>query len=180
VLRLKQYYPFDWLVLGVSVEAQSDLERDLHPYVKDAVIGRISVGMNADASEVIEKARECRDEYQGRHIDDLVGQVQEYVGAGGRGTTGLKDTVRAINEQKVHILLLQEHYAAPGAECKNCGLLVAEVTETCPGCNESVQQVDNLVDLVVQKALELGSTVEVATEPEKLKPVDYVASIMYY
>lgn len=56
-LKLLQHYPFDWLILGSDVDAEHDLKADLHPYLKDRVIGEIHVRIDADAAEVLEKAR---------------------------------------------------------------------------------------------------------------------------
>jgi hypothetical protein len=39
---------------------------------------------------------------------------------------------------------------------------------------------DNVVDAVIQRAMELGSTVEVATEQDKLLPINCIGAILYY
>jgi peptide chain release factor subunit 1 len=179
-LRLLQHYPFDWLVLGVDVAHQNELQNSLHPYLKDRMIGYINVRLDAPAPEIIEAAEALREETESKHIDTLIGQVQEFAGAGGRGSIGLKDTLRAVNEQKVHILMVQDGFAAAGAECPNCGLLMPSDKATCEACNEATVPVANVVDSAVQKAFELGSTVEVAIEPDKLAPVENIAAILYY
>ena len=180
VLKLQQHYPFDWLILGTEAQYDGELQSSLHPYVKDSVIGTIRVRIDAPVSEVLEQAQEVREQAETQHIDQLMQQVQEYAGAGGRGTIGLKDTLQALNEQKIHILLIQEGYSAPGARCPSCGLLTPEQVETCPACSSQTEQVENIVDAAVQRALELGSTVEVATEFSKLEPIQFIGSIMYY
>ncbi|MBV9280989.1 MAG: hypothetical protein JOZ41_12985 [Chloroflexi bacterium] len=180
VLELQKHYPFDWLILGTEVETEADLEQSLHPYVKDKVVGSVHVRIDAPVAEVVEQAERVREQAEGELIDHLVQQIQEYAGAGGRGTIGLKDTLQALNEQKVHILLVQEGYQAPGAECPNCGMILAGQPDACPACNELPRPVDNVVELAIQRAIELGSTVEVATEFEKLEPIQNIGSIMYY
>ena len=129
---------------------------------------------------MVERAAAVREDAEAKLIDNLIQQIQEYAGAGGRGTIGLSATIEALNEQKVHILLVQEGFKEPGAECPNCGLLIAERRDTCPACNEPVKPVENIVDSAIQKAFELGSNVEVATEYDKLKPIQWIGSIMYY
>jgi peptide chain release factor subunit 1 len=180
VLKLLQHYPFDWLILGTEVQVQNEVEGSLHPYVKDRVIGHISVRMDADVAEIVERASELREEVENKHLDTLMEQVQEFAGAGGRGTIGLPATIDAINEQKVHILMVQENYSAPGAVCRNCDLLMTEQTTTCTACGGSAETVDDIVSPAIQRAFELGSTVEVATEPGKLDPVKSIAAILYY
>lgn len=180
VLKLKQAYSFDWLILGAEVQRQADLQSDLHPYLKDAVIGEIHVRIDAPTAEVVERAQEVREQAESQLIDNLISQIQEYAGAGGRGTIGLPDTLRALNEQKVHILLVQEGFASPGGECRNCGLLTVKDSGDCPACNEPVTPLEDVVDAAIQKAIELGSIVEVATELEKLSPIENIGSVLYY
>jgi peptide chain release factor subunit 1 len=180
MLRLLQHYPFDWLILGTEVEVEHDLRQHLHPYLKDRLIGEIHVRIDADLGEILAQVRELQEKTESRGIDDLIARIQEYAGASGRGTIGLRETLQALNEQKVHILLVQQGYSAPGAECRHCGLLVAEQVDTCPACNEPATPLENVVEAAIQKAFELGSVVEVATELGKLDAIQSVGSILYY
>lgn len=180
LLRLLQHYPFDWLILGTEVSVQREVEDGLHPYLKDRVVGHISVRVDAGIEEVVERATELREQTESDHLRDLMERVKEYAGAGGRGTIGLTDTLQALNEQKVHILLIQEGFTHAGAICDSCGLLVADEPGACPGCGEPTRAVPDIVGYAVQRAFELGSLVEVATEAGFLDEVENVASIMYY
>lgn len=180
VLKLEQHYPFDWLVVGAEIQDRNEVTDRLHPYVRDRVIGYISVRIDAPEAEIIEEARQVREEAESHVVHDLVERIQEYAGAGGRGTIGLKETLQAINEQKVHILLVQDQFVQPGTRCPDCGMLYAGEIDTCPACGGATEHVDNVVDAAVQKSLELGSQVEVATEPGVLEPIQSIGSIMYY
>lgn len=180
VLKLEQHYPFDWLILGMDVDAKHDLEAGLHPYVKDRVVGHISVRIDAPEQEVIDEARKVREEAEEHLIENLMKQVQEYAGAGGRGTIGLDHTLQALNEQKVHILLVQQGFSKPGSVCPDCGLLLSTQPDTCPACGGTVEKVDNVIDSAIQKAFESGSQVEIATSYEELEPIQCIGSIMYY
>lgn len=180
MLRLLEHYPFDWLVLGTEVQVEADIKSDLHPYLKDRLIGEIHVRVDADAAEILEKARQVREEAEARLIDQRMEQIQEYAGAGGRGTIGLENTLGALNEQKVHILLVQEGFTRPGAVSPGCGMLLGAQPETCPACGDHPTPVDDIVGAAIQKAYEDGSEVEVATEQGKLEPIENIGSITYY
>jgi peptide subunit release factor 1 (eRF1) len=180
MLKLDQHYPYTWLILGVEVDAKHDLLQDLHPYLKDRLIGEISVRIDAPLEEIVEKAHELRRRTEHEYLAHLMNQVKEYAGAGGRGTIGLKDTLQALNEQKVHILLVQENFSQPGRCCVECRMLLMHSGGECPGCGGQVVQLDNVVDAAVQRAIEDGSQVEVAIERDQLEPIDCIGSIMYY
>ncbi|MGI8826632.1 MAG: Vms1/Ankzf1 family peptidyl-tRNA hydrolase [Chloroflexota bacterium] len=180
MLRLKRAYPFNWLILGAEVQAETELKASLHPYLKDLVIGTIHVRIDAETAEVAAAAQDIEEEAESHLIDNLMSQIQEYRGAGGRGTIGLDETLRALNEQKIHIMLLQEGYSHRGAVCQNCGMLFGTETSMCPACNRDAIPVEDIVEPAVQRAFELGSTVEVATEQDKLVPIGCIGSVMYY
>jgi peptide subunit release factor 1 (eRF1) len=180
VLKLEQQYPFDWLIIGAEEQDRNEVTDRLHPYVKDRVVGYISVNIEAPEADIIEEARRVREEAEEHLISDLIGRIQEYAGAGGRGSIGLKETLQAINEQKVHILLVQQGFEQPGTRCPDCGMLYVGELTSCPACGGQVEHVANIVDAAVQKSLELGSSVEVATEFEALEPIQCIGSVMYY
>ena len=144
------------------------------------MIGVINVRIDATPAEIVEQARELSEEVEGRHIDDLIQQIQEFAGAGGRGTIGLKATLEAINEQKVNVLLVQEGYQHPGSKCPHCGLLMMEERDTCEACGQPAERVNDIVAEAIQQCLVLGAAVEVATEFEKLKPIQNIGAILYY
>jgi len=179
-LRLQKFYPFDWLVVGAEVQSETDVKNSLHPYLKDSVIGTIHVRIDAPNAEIVEHAQAAIERAESELIGNLVAQVQEFAGAGGRGTAGLSDTINVLNEQRVHILLVQQGYSAPGSICPNCNILMARKFDRCPGCDQPAVHVDNLVDYAVQRAYESGSVVEVATEEDALETVGCVAAILYY
>lgn len=180
VLKLEQREAFDWLVLGTEVDVEHDLAEDLHPYVKDRVIGRIHVRIDAPEAEVVEEARKVRDQAEEHLIDTLMRQIQDYAGADGRSALGLDDTLRALNEQKVHILVVQERYSQAGAVCPQCHLLLGEQRDACSACNSPTEKIDNVVDSAIQRAFELGSVVEVATEYQQLAPINWIGAILFY
>jgi peptide subunit release factor 1 (eRF1) len=180
LLRLLQHYPFDWLILGTEVQMQKETVDSLHPYVRDRLIGQISVRMDADTSEVVERAREVREQVEAGHLQALMNQVQEYAGAGGRGTIGLKETLGALNEQRVHILMFEQGLTVPGSVCTNCGMIYEGDLANCAACGGTVKSVPDVVDVAVQKAFELGSLVEVATEVGTFDPIQKIAAILYY
>jgi peptide chain release factor subunit 1 len=178
--KLLKRYPFDWLVIGTQEQYKPEVMESLHPYLKGRVIGIINARIDASAAEIVDQARAVAEGAEERRIDELLEQIQEFAGAGGRGTIGLKDTLQAINEQKVNVLLVQEGYSHSGSRCSACGLLMLEQKSTCDACNETPQPADNIVDEAIQQSLVLGAAVEVATEFEKLKPIQDIGATMYY
>ena len=180
VFELEQHEPFRWIVLGIEPEVEQDVERDLHPYIKDKVVAKIHVRLDATVDEIAERAAEARARAEDRLIDRLVDRIREGLGPGGHAAAGLADTVEALNEKRVHILVFQDGFSHPGAECPNCGMLVAEPVDVCPTCEHGTRRVDNVVDSGVQRAIEQRAQVEVAVDRGQLDPIHSIGAILYY
>ena len=67
---------------------------------------------------------------------------------------------QALQEQRIQTLVISEGYAAPGAVCDYCGYLSTSTEPECPICDGTMQPIQDIVDHVVGRALELG--VEIA------------------
>ena len=55
-----------------------------------------------------------------------------------------------------------------------------EQAEKCPGCNEPANPIEDVVGSAIQKAMELGATVEVATEDGKLDEIFGIGAVLFY
>jgi hypothetical protein len=176
VFELEQHEPFRWIVLGVEPEIEQDVDRDLHPYIKDKVVAKIHVRLDAPVDEIAERAGEARARAEERLIDRLVERVREGLGPSGHAAAGLPDTIEALNEKRVHILLFQDGFSHPGTECPNCGLLVPEQVDICPACEHQTRRVDNVVDAAVQRAIEQRAQVEAG----QLDSIDSIGALLYY
>jgi peptide subunit release factor 1 (eRF1) len=72
------------------------------------------------------------------------------------GSLGLVDTLKALQEQRIQTLVISEGYAAPGAICDYCGYMSTSMEPECPICDGTMQPMQDIVDHVVHRALELG------------------------
>jgi peptide subunit release factor 1 (eRF1) len=178
--KVLQRQPFDWLVLGTQEQYRAEVMKTLHPYLRDRIIGEIHVRIDAGVAEIVEQARSVAEQAESRRIHDLMAQIIEFAGAGGRGTIGLMMTLEAVNEQKVNVLLVQEGYSHPGSKCLHCGLLMMDQKSTCDACNEAARPVDDIIDETIQQCVVSGAVVEIATEYQQLEPIQNIGSIMYY
>ena len=168
-------------MLGVEPEIEQDVDRDLHPYIKDKVVAKIHVRLDAPVDEIAKRAGEkARASAEDRLIDRLVERVRAGLGPSGHAAAGLPDTIEALNEKRVHILLFQEGFSHPGTECPNCGLLVPEQVDICPACEHQTRRVDNVVDAAVQRAIEQRAQVEVGVEAGQLDSIDSIGALLYY
>src|SRR5687767_8322051 len=85
---------FDQLLIGGPEELTSDVERTLHPDIAQRLVGRVTVDVeNTSEDAVLEAARPLIEEHERTAEREALDRLQQGVGAGGRGVSGLEDVL---------------------------------------------------------------------------------------
>ncbi len=160
-------------------------ERELPERVRAEIVARVprprewesGDGMRRDGVKAVADAvleRERADEE--RIIDAVVGQALR----GGLGVLGPSDVVLALNEGRVHALVLESDFDGNGWRCDNCGALGfnAEAAEVCPYCAGDLHVVHDLAEALVARTLSEGGRVEVVAHANKLHSYRGVAAFL--
>jgi peptide chain release factor subunit 1 len=178
LLRLREAGRFDHLVLAGSEETLAELERDLHDYVRRAVVGRITLPITASTDEVLERALAIEGELEERRereaVDRVVGEASS-----GRSVTGLEPTLLAVEENRAETLVVRDGLEVSGVACPSCGHL-AVAGSRCEVCGSSTREVPDLVQELVEAALRRGCTVETVRDGAALEPVGGVGALLRF
>ncbi|HEX6879459.1 MAG TPA: hypothetical protein VF135_03770, partial [Terriglobales bacterium] len=96
-------------------------------------------------------------------VHEVLGEAQRNA----RGAIGLRRVLRSLETGEVQILLLGEHFKAPGYECRNCGHIDMRVVDTCAMCGQPVSEMDDIGDAIIGHAYRNGIEVMyIASDPE--------------
>jgi peptide subunit release factor 1 (eRF1) len=82
---------------------------------------------------------------------------------------GLDDTLLALQEWRVWQLIYADGFASRGAQCTNCGALLAQETNSCGYCGEAVRVVDDLIELAAARVMEMQGKVELVRGPAAMR-----------
>ena len=151
-------------------------ERELPDRLRAAVIARIPRprewesgdgkrrdGVVAGAAAAIQEHEHTKEH---QVVEEVVGQSLR----GGLAVLGPEDVVMALNQGRVHRLVLEEDFARAGWRCTNCDALGSKVddAETCPYCGGTLSAVHHLGEALVARTLGEGGQVEVVAHTSKL------------
>jgi peptide chain release factor subunit 1 len=158
--KLVDQYALDRLLLAGPVEATSELQHLLSKRVRNRVIERLSLPINASEHEVLEEALRVE-----RRVErEMEKQIVEELIAGGDGhhpfTHGLEPTVRALCEERIWRLVYAGGFSPSGGQCANCGMLFARTVGSCDYCGGAIKPVDDLLERTVERVLEQDGKVE--------------------
>jgi len=142
------------LVIGCQDSNWKEMESQLHPYVKQRVIGRFSADV---ASVGDEEIRSHADAILQKWITDRGRSKAEeainFAKANGRGVTGLRRVLRALETGEVQALFLTENYSARAVECTYCGHLDAHIVSACVACGRATRPLNDVCDAIIPLAI---------------------------
>jgi peptide chain release factor subunit 1 len=167
--------------VGAPEAVYNDFCERLHPYLSERVVGRIEVDVeHTGVDEVQHAAEPAISAYERKLEKDALDRLEQARGTGGRGATGLEDTLAALNEQRVEVLLLQENFDAAGVCCPQCGWLGPSGVKSCPADGTATVEREDITDLAVRRAITQSAQVVRVRDDERLEPMGSIAAVLRF
>jgi peptide subunit release factor 1 (eRF1) len=147
-----QEQPFNHLILGTPDALGREMEKELHPWLRERIAARLSIPVSARDDEIAAAAVEVETAVERAREAALVERLRQAVGGGTGAAVGLADVLAALVARRVETLLVSEGYEAPGWRCRGCRY-VGVRGRACPLCAAEMHQVDDVVEEAVEEAL---------------------------
>lgn len=171
---------FDNVVIAATDPVASELERDLHPYLRQRLRGRLDLPASASEADLRRAALQAERDIEAAREAALVEELRAAVGAnGGRGVAGLKPVLDALGDRRVERLLISDGYTAEGWRCESCDRL-ATVGRECSACGAEMVHVDDVVEEAVEAALGQSCKVEVCNGNADLDVLGRIGALLRY
>lgn len=144
------------------------------------IVGTFPMSMTASAEEVMSRTMEIGQQAEDRQEIHLVQTVQTNSAKKRAGVIHLEDTLSAVHDGRVQILVVREGYRAPGFLCLGCGYLTAAEMHTCPFCGNKFDRIQDAVEMAVRKAMQQGSDVEFIHNEQAAERLSDIGAILRY
>jgi peptide chain release factor subunit 1 len=172
--------PFDKLLIGCPEEQCGEVEKRLHPYLQERIVGRIDVDVeNTTPEEVLEAASAQMEQEDLRREREALDRLAEGLGTGGRGAAGLEEVLGVLNERRVEILLFEQGLNAPGVACPGCGW-VGAAGDTCPIDGTTLDQREDIIETAIQLAITQSAEVIPVRHHDDLDGRGSVAAVLRF
>ncbi len=174
--------PTKGILLGGPQELAGEFESMLHPYLRERLKGRVNIDVeNTSADDVRRQAHEKIEEAQRERIDAALDRLAEAFGSGGRAASGLAAVLLALHEQRVEMLLVDQGFSAPGAECPRCGWLGDDPeAASCPADGSDVDRREDIVETAVARAITQDADAVVIRDRPELASHGHIAAILRF
>ena len=177
--KVLQEKGFERLILAAPDELANEVESLLHPYLKERLVARCNVRVDAPADEIRLTALRVEADVERKREAAAVARLRDAVGAQGRGVTGLDDTLRALIERRVEVLLVSSGFTSPGWRCGDCGW-IARVGRKCSVCGKDMDAVDDVVEEAIEEAIAQSCEVEVCVGNADLDVLGQIGALLRY
>ncbi len=142
------------LIVGCQDANWPEFESSLHPYVKQRLIGRFSADVASVSNEEIrDHAGAVLKRWITERAAAKVTEALDRAKSNGRGVTGLRRVLQALETGEVQTLFLNENYAAQAVQCPNCGHLNAHLVPTCVACGKPTRELADVCDAIIPIAI---------------------------
>lgn len=169
---------FDHVALSVPDKLAAEVERNLHPYLRERLHRRLAVEPSASQSAIRAAALELAAEIENEREATLVEELRAAVAGDGRGVAGLEPVLDAVAEQRVARLLVSDGYAVEGWRCPGCQRL-AKVGRTCT-CGAEMDHVADVVEHAVDQTLGQSGHVDVCLDNADLDVLGRIGALLRY
>jgi peptide chain release factor subunit 1 len=169
------------LVIGCHSSNWPEFEPHLHPYVRERLVGRFSADVASVSDEEIRKhadalTKEWIDERGRKKADEAI----DFAKANGRGVTGLRRVLRALETGEVQSLFLADNYSARAVECTHCGHLDAHIVSACVACGRKTRELSDVCDAIIPIAIRSDIELFYVTQHSELDRAGNIAALLRF
>jgi len=145
---------FEKLIIGCQETTWRELESQLHPYVKQRLLGRFPADIaKMTTDQVREQATRVLKDSLDERRHGLAREVLNQAKSNSRGVTGLRRVLRSLELGEVQTLLIGDSFVHPAVECTSCGHLDPHMVGSCAACGRETREIEDVGDAVIPIAI---------------------------
>jgi peptide subunit release factor 1 (eRF1) len=169
------------LLIGCQDDSWPEIEAQLPTALKQKLRGRFPVDvLSATAEEVRQHANRILTEAKLTERMALMREVMGESQRNGRGATGLKHVLNALERQEVQTLLLVRDFKAEAVECPNCRHLDTRMVKACAVCGHETRALNDVCDTMVDLALRNGAEIRMVDSDADMEKAGHVAALLRF
>jgi len=158
-----------------------EFEAHLHPYVRERLIGRFSEDVASVTNEEIRnRANTILNKWIEERGRTKSEEAIELAKANGRGVTGLRRVLRALETGEVQSLFIADNYAARAVECPHCGHLDAHTVSSCMACGHPTRELADVSDAIIPIAIRRDIELFYLKDHEELDRAGNIAALLRF
>jgi peptide subunit release factor 1 (eRF1) len=169
------------LIVGCHDVNWPELESQLHPYVKQRLIGRFSADVASVSNEEIrDHAAALLNQWITERASTKVSEALEFAKGNGRGVAGLRRVLQALETGEVQTIFLSENFSARAVQCPHCGHLDAHLVASCVACGRRTHELTDVCDAIIPIAIRRNIELFYLKEHDGLDRAGNIAALLRF
>ena len=171
---------FDYLILGGRKEIIPSFSNYLHSYLQSRYIGSIDAEPDSNITLVSRKANEIIDGFETENKNNLVDRLIGEYNPNGMGVLGIEAVVKSLLTEQIKILIYDRQFIHSGYICESCQYFSIEKKDKCPYCGGEPVFYNDIVDEIVEDALNQSCEIVDIEGNEKLSEAGSIGAVLRY
>lgn len=169
---------FGHIIIGGSHKITTRFYRILHSYLQEIVSGYISADVSSNVNDILAAASNIEERKERERSEKVADALLQPSGQSYTAVTGLKETVRALGEGRVHTLVLVDNMEIAGCLCGDCGGVDILGVDECRFCKKKLGNASDVSEHLAMLAVEHDGEVSYIRPGFGLESADGVGAIL--
>jgi len=143
----------------------------------DKVVDLIDININNE-KELLKESFYIISRKEKRESYEAVKQLKQEILKEGLAVYGVKETLNAVKNGQVELLIIEKNYKLNGWICENCQIVEEGKKRLCPYCSKKTSEVDVLEE-IIEFAERTDANIEFTDEKE-IADLGHVGAILRY
>jgi peptide subunit release factor 1 (eRF1) len=153
------------VVIGGPVEATSMFANELPKRIQQMIVGSISAPVDASHARLLNEIRDVQERAEHEDEVKLVESMITSAKKGDRAVLGISDTLAAIEQGRVHCMVIARDFHTEGKQCTSCRILVVDAGAECAFCGGQLELAPDLINRASYKVLDQAGKVQPVSGP---------------
>ena len=165
------------IVLAGPGQAKLQFRDILSKNLKDRIVDIIDIGIDNE-NETIKESIYLMSKREERKSHEAVQHLKEEILRDGLAVYGFDETLAAVKNGQVELLIIEKDYKLRGWICENCQIVKKGNLSNCPNCGKNVSKVDVLEE-ILEFAERTDAEIEF-TDDKEISNLGHIGAILRY
>lgn len=170
------------LAIGGPVEATSIFSDELPKRLSHMVLGTLSIPVDITTDRLLATLGDLQEQAETQDELRLVESLITAARKNDRAVLGLPETLTAVQEGRIHRLVVNSAFRCAGAECVQCRVLLPPGAASCRYCGGQAEPAPDLINRLSHRVLERDGRINTVSgaAAETLSAVGSIGAVLRF
>jgi len=165
------------IILAGPGTAKIQFKDKLPKYIDERIVDIIDVNVD-DEKNLLKESIRLISENEKEKSRNAVKQLKAEILRDGLATYGIDETLKAVKNGQVELLIVEKDYKIKGWICEHCQIVKHGSVQRCPYCNDIISEVD-IIEEILEFAARTEADIEF-TDDEEIAYLGHIGAILRY